>query len=167
MIARRDVLGRIAKGRDDPLPRFMAYVSPEPNSGCWLWTGSYGTTGYGQFSMSLRPQKAHRVSWLLHRGAIPRGSFVLHRCDNPACVNPEHLELGSHQKNMNDMRERGHARGGCPTGNPKITEAQAQEIRRRHAEGESYTTLKAAFGLRSKSSIGNIVHNRTWRKRGS
>lgn len=168
MIARRDALGRIAKGRDDPLPRFMAYVSPEPNSGCWLWDGSYSTTGYGQFSIGLRPKKAHRVSWLLHRGPIPKGSFVLHRCDNPACVNPEHLEIGSHRKNMDDMRQRGHARGGRPgIGNPKITEQQAAEIRRRYENGETYAGLAAAYGLRSKNSIANIVRGITWTRKGT
>lgn len=148
------------------LARFMVKVSPEPNSGCWLWTGSFGTTGYGQFSLGGRPVKAHRASWELHHGPIPAGAFVLHRCDNPACVNPQHLEVGSHVKNMADMRARGRARGGRPEGNPKIDAAQALAIRRARADGATLADLAAQYGLRSKSSIANIVNGATWRSQG-
>ena len=80
-----------------PLERFMRHVSPEPNSGCWLWCGAVRKDGYGvagtgsRLHGSRRIPAAHRFSWELHRGPIPVGQWVLHKCDVKICVNPDHL----------------------------------------------------------------------------
>lgn len=78
---------------------------------CWVWTRSTNGSGYGQITMPRAgaPMLAHRVSWLLHYGPIPAGLFVCHRCDNPPCIRPEHLFLGTNRDNSRDMGAKGRA----------------------------------------------------------
>ena len=98
--------------------RFMEKVSPEPISGCWLWTGGTDQHGYGRIWSGGKTDAGHkraliapRVSYQHHVGEIPDGMVVRHKCDNPACVAPHHLELGSHKENTQDMLSRGRANG--------------------------------------------------------
>lgn len=90
--------------------RFSAKYIPVTESGCWLWTASlrHGT-GYGQmhYLRNFKPELAHRISWMLHRGPIPPEMYVLHQCDVRCCVNPEHLYIGTPQDNIDDMVRRG------------------------------------------------------------
>lgn len=86
---------------------------PEPNSGCWLWLLSVDGKGHGKMSGSHRTRSAHRVSWRLHRGPIPAGICVCHKCDVRSCVNPDHLFLGTHQDNVLDMIAKGRAPKRC------------------------------------------------------
>jgi hypothetical protein len=86
--------------------RFARYVNKDEAGGCWLWTG-YTVRGYGALGIKGRPIYAHRISWELHRGQIADGSCVLHHCDVPRCVNPDHLFLGSRQDNLTDARQKG------------------------------------------------------------
>jgi len=91
--------------------RFMDMVMPEPNSGCWLWTGYVDCSwGYGQ--VPFRGDKyggrtAHRVSYVLFVGAVPEGMLVLHKCDVRCCVNPDHLFVGTHRDNQQDKCRKG------------------------------------------------------------
>lgn len=94
----------------DPVERFRSYVAPEPNSGCFLWLGGV-SKGYGMTRFRGRHEAAHRVAWRVFIGDIPAGLFVLHRCDNPLCVNPQHLFLGTHTENVRDMIAKGRDRG--------------------------------------------------------
>lgn len=90
--------------------RFWEKVVTSPDS-CWLWTGAQSPRGYGAFVVSRGDVRtASRVSWELVNGPIPDGLWVLHRCDNPPCVNPDHLFLGTHQDNMDDMAQKGRGR---------------------------------------------------------
>ena len=83
----------------------------EPNTGCWLWDGR-DIKGYGAVSVANKSKLAHRVSYEYHKGPIPDGMFVLHKCDMPLCINPEHLFLGTHAENMADMKRKGRGSGG-------------------------------------------------------
>jgi hypothetical protein len=86
--------------------RFWSKVH-KAEHGCWLWTASFRIGGYGNFMFRGKPHKAHRVSWILTHGEIPDGALVCHSCDTPACVRPDHLFLGTHQDNMQDMNAKG------------------------------------------------------------
>lgn len=99
-----------------PRQRFDTHVEindTDPDA-CHLWTGAKDQSGYGHFNMNGTPVKAHRAAYDFNKGAIPEGLIVRHMCDNPACVNPNHLELGTHKENTQDMMQRG--RGRWPKG---------------------------------------------------
>ena len=117
--------------------RFWRFV--EPCEGCWEWKGNRNTTGYGQIRVGRKGPSylAHRISYELHKGPIPDGKIVRHICDNPSCVNPDHLEVGTHKDNAQDCIDRGRrARRIRPhTRMRKLTDDQVRAIRadRRHA----------------------------------
>jgi len=85
---------------------------PEPNSGCWLWTGTVSGSGYGELTIGRRRVGAHRVAWVLSKNdMIPPDAYVCHRCDTPLCVNPDHLFLGTTTENQRDASRKGRSRG--------------------------------------------------------
>jgi hypothetical protein len=92
--------------------RFMSHVQ-KSDSGCWLWNAYRNHNGYGQLTVCPGNKRmlAHRVSYLLHVGEIPSGLCVLHKCDVPACVNPDHLFIGTKKRNSEDMVAKGRAAG--------------------------------------------------------
>jgi hypothetical protein len=110
--------------------RFLQYVNKTET--CWLWTGYIRSDGYANFRpTSATTQLAHRVAYKLWNGDIPKKKLVRHKCDNPKCVNPNHLELGTQQDNMNDMVERGRYRNGIGmlNNNVKLTDYDIKEFR--------------------------------------
>lgn len=147
--------------------RFAAYSFPEPMSGCWLWTAAVDSGGYGTIGFQGTTIKAHRASWLIHRGAVPDGAMVLHRCDMPCCVNPEHLFLGNQTDNMRDMVKKGRASlQRHPRLNPraKLTPEDAAHIRAvciRRDKHFGMSALAEAFGV-SVASISAIVCGKSY-----
>lgn len=94
------------------LERLEASSVPEPNTGCVLWTGRINKYGYGVArDYDSRMRLAHRLSWSQHNGPIPDGMLICHKCDTRACINPDHLFLGSHADNIHDMIRKGRGRG--------------------------------------------------------
>lgn len=120
---------------DDPVARFWKNVKRATGDGCWTWTGTRSKTGqrgsyhrgagYGHFMVADQKRvQAHRYSWELHFGPIPAGMVVCHRCDNPTCVRPDHLWLGTHKDNVHDMIRKGRQSAGAEHGR-RVAEARA------------------------------------------
>lgn len=135
----------------------MEKVSQEPNSGCWLWTGASGTNGYGFFCLG-KTMSAHRASYLLHRGEIGPGLQVRHRCDNRLCVSPDHLELGSHQDNMDDRASRDRTARGERHPRTRFSDEVVRQVRLDYVASKSYAKTGRKFGM-SKTQVGNIIRN--------
>jgi hypothetical protein len=150
--------------------RFWAKVDRSAGLGsCWLWTASRSRRGYGEIGRGRAGEGiilAHRLSWELHHGPIPTGLSVLHHCDNPPCVNPAHLWLGTHQDNQDDMirkrRDRKRPLRGEEHHQAKLTNEQVLDIRRRLSARERQWRLAREFGV-SCSTIQAIAHGCSWR----
>lgn len=143
--------------------RFWDFVDRSGDNDCWTWIGHTNKKGYGTFrgGKGGRMIKAHVFSWILHHGDIQKdGSyfgrlFVLHHCDNPSCVNPRHLFLGTNEDNMNDVKRRGRGVAG-------LTWDDVREMRRLWATGEWYQSgLGQVFGV-SDVTVGLITRGETW-----
>ena len=135
--------------------------TPEPNTGCWLWDGYCNPDGYGQRKVAGKTLRMHRVSYSLFHGEIPRGECVLHKCDTPACCNPEHLFVGTHADNMNDMWNK--RRHPAPKSEPygKLTREEVDEIKA--LKGDiSGIKLSHRYCVNAQS-IYNIWNGVTWR----
>ncbi|MCK5614785.1 HNH endonuclease [Candidatus Pacearchaeota archaeon] len=142
--------------------RFMDRVWMEPNCGCWLWTAAISSSGYGGFRMKGRDFSAHRVSFSLFNGPIPRKLFVLHKCDVKICVNPEHLFLGTHQDNMDDMTNKMRC-CGKRSHNSKLNEFQVRVIKRLiGVRGLTYKEIGNIFGV-TPGTVGYINTGHIWR----
>ena len=166
--------------------RFWANVDknrPIPahvNTPCWLWVAAKVRSGYGRFWVSGKMLRAHRVAWMITQSPIPHDICACHRCDNPCCVNPSHLFLGTHADNSADREvkkrsnpprgdnhhsrihperiARGEAQGGA-----KLTVSKVLDIRARHAAGGiTQRQLAILFGV-CFQSINLIVHRKIWK----
>lgn len=141
----------------------------EKTLGCWIWRGNVNTaTGYGRLFFRGRNLFAHRVSFGLHHGPIPDGMNVCHHCDNPPCVNPEHLFLGTDRDNVDDKMRKGRWGGGVTRGSRHhhavLDESQVSEIkgllRLPHFHGK-YAQMGRAFGV-DECAIHHIKSGRSW-----
>lgn len=136
--------------------RFWTKVDRRGPEECWPWTAAIFRGGYGQFRAAGRSIYAHRVAFLLVTGQDPGPLQVRHRCDNPACCNPSHLEVGTHADNMRDKAERGRVTGAI------LTPEKVREIRRRVAAGESQTAVARDLGV-GRRTVRDAVNRRTWK----
>jgi hypothetical protein len=117
------------------IARFWAKV--QRGDSCWTWSGSiHKARGYGQFNYAGFNMFAHRASWMINRGVIPADTWVLHKCDNPVCVRPDHLFLGTNQDNYDDRDAKNRVRHGSRHPRAKLTEALVIELRA-SSEGDS------------------------------
>ena len=140
---------------------FFSNITKDEN-GCWNWSAYIATTGYGMFRFRQRNTKAHRVSYVIHRGEIPDGLHVLHKCDNRKCVNPDHLFLGTNADNMRDMALKGRAVKGSAHKRSRLTEPQVAEVLvLKQQYGVPCYRIAACVGV-DKSTIEQIVRGVTW-----
>lgn len=143
--------------------RLMAKVEMIPESGCWIFTGCWSRLGYGMIGHEGKLKSAHRVAWTIHKGDIPDGMHVLHRCDTRSCVNPEHLFLGTHQDNMKDRDIKGRSckpvlHGERHTNN-KLTNEAVFHIRRREMSARAYSEL---YGVKPHT-VNDVLARRRWK----
>lgn len=146
--------------------RFWRYV--ERGADCWEWTGSR-SDGYGTLRTDRSCIKAHRVSWILHKGPVPEGSVIRHRCDNAGCVNPDHLELGTQRDNMRDAMVRGRLTNrvrGEQHYRARLTAAAVARIRELAAAGRSRASIAREFEI-AQVTVWRVLTGQSWRHVGA
>ena len=138
------------------------------DAGCWGWNRSRNREGYGFLWVDGVTRRVHRLAYETWVGPIPEGLLVRHKCDNPPCMNPEHLELGNDLDNAADRESRGrgnHNGANRPYrmgGHPKLTDSQIIELRQRYTgEPGQQTRFAAEYGI-SQQAISRIVRGETW-----
>lgn len=141
--------------KKDPLVSFKEKILMADN-GCWVWTACRSRDGYGVMNVGL----AHRFSWKAFRGPIPKSMYVLHKCDNPSCVNPDHLFIGTQFDNMRDMKAKGREayRKGEHHPRAKLTEQQAISIIH---DPREHKVIAREYGIRS-THVGKIKRGVMW-----
>lgn len=142
---------------------FASRYEPEPMSGCWLWISSVTEDGYGRMWFSGKEVRAHRHSWELVNGIVPEGLVVMHKCDNPSCVNPDHLALGTVAENRADCVGKRRQARGERQGLAKLTATQVLEIRTRFSAGETRISSLAVDYAVSTFAIRCVVNRSCWR----
>jgi hypothetical protein len=132
--------------------------------GCHYWTGCLNKLGYGEFYFNRLVCKAHRAAFRIYKGDIPDGLQVLHSCDNRACVNPDHLFLGTAKDNMIDMTKKGRhcLVKGSLNGRAKLTEVDVFLIREAIQDGCSREVIMKHFHI-DRSTVNNIVRRKLWK----
>lgn len=148
-------------------PHFLSYFWARVQKGvdddCWIWCGPiHKARGYGSASLGGRPTPAHRASWMVHNGVIPADVFVLHRCDNPPCVNPKHLFLGTNQDNYDDRDAKNRVRHGSRHPRAKLTEELVIQIR---TSNEKDSVWAKRLGMHS-TAIRDARIGKKWKRVG-
>lgn len=136
----------------------LTELSVAEESGCIRFTGHLDGEGYGRIMVARVKYMAHRLSYSLNNGQIPDGYVVRHKCDNPSCINPEHLEVGTQADNIADKVSRGRQARGSGAGRAILTEESVREIRSSPLKVSELSTL---YGV-SVVSIRNILRRKTW-----
>lgn len=156
-----------------PAERFWPKVDVAGPDDCWEWQGARFPSGYGfihagaLYTSNKRFVKAHRLSWEIHNGPLPPGANVLHHCDNPPCVNPAHLYMGTRADNARDrgqrMRGREHRQRGESNRNARLTEADVRAIiaELQKLPRRSQTSIAAQFGIK-QAQVSRIMRRENW-----
>lgn len=129
---------------------------------CWLWTGALNQYGYGYYRYGGSVWGSHRFAYYLAYGKNPEGYVVRHTCDNPACVRPEHLQLGTHADNVRDRVKRGRSARGSANGRSKLKEKDIPVIRARLKEGDGMSVIAREYKV-DPASIRHIRDGRNWK----
>lgn len=152
------------KYKQEDIKRFISKIKTNSENNCWEWNAGLFKSGYGQFGLSGHKNcVAHRVSYELYNNKlIFNGLFVCHKCDNRKCVNPHHLFLGTHQDNMNDMKNKNRQVSGENNPVSKLTWNKINKIRKSYGTGK-YTQCKLAkiYSI-DPTNISSIINNKTW-----
>lgn len=138
-----------------PEKSFWYFV--EKTESCWIWIGTQARLGYGRFLRSY----AHRFSYELHFGKIPDDKVVCHKCDNPSCIRPDHLFLGTMKENTQDMLRKRRHQHGEKHAHHILTEKQAIEIKKKWSEGAFGADLAKEYGVHI-ATISDLINGRTW-----
>lgn len=136
--------------------RFEKFFDRSDASSCWEWKGHRSSKGYGYFG---REKRAHRISWEIYHGPIPDNLHVLHRCDNPPCVNPAHLFLGTNIDNIADREQKG--RGAAFREHRSTTKLTRQQVLSIRADPRFQADIAADYGV-SRSAVSLIKLNKRW-----
>ena len=159
----------ISEHRELYMQRFLEKI--QKTDYCWIWVGAKQNRRksqphpYGVMAVQWKPRYAmlaHRLSWELHFGKIPDGLGVLHKCDNPPCVNPEHLFLGTQRDNMQDCVAKGRKERGELCGRSVLKPDEVLEIRAKYKPGAGYKNLAEEYGV-GKSTIEAVVKSYSWK----
>lgn len=129
---------------------------------CWEWTGLVDKKGYGRFEIGTTTWKCHRAAWTIANGPIPYGAVIRHDCDNPRCVNPSHLLIGTHADNVADKVERERCNRGEDHPRAVLNAELVAELRARYASGESVRSISNGMGFEYETVRGAAIR-RTWK----
>ena len=140
--------------------RFWSKVDRGGPEDCWIWQASTKQSGHGQIRVGASPEYAHRVAFKL-KVKDPGDKDVLHKCGNPACVNPSHLYLGDQADNLADASNRGRLPTGKNNAAAKLTEGDVLEIRNAYGPNKSMRSLADEYDV-SPGTIHSIIHHKTW-----
>lgn len=144
------------------LSEFENRATPEPNTGCLLWTGASQTKGYGMVCIGTDDLwLTHRLAWTLANGPIPKGLCVLHKCDTRSCINIDHLFLGTISENQSDAAKKGRMPRGEGHFNAKLQVAEVLRIRERLSAGETCRNIAADLGIH-QGTISRIKRRTLW-----
>lgn len=143
--------------------RFLQRIDINTPNGCWLWTAGRFDKGYGAFRVNGKQLKAHRWAYEHYIGPIPAGQLVCHSCDVPACVNPDHLFIGSHDDNMRDMTAKGRCNPirGSRSRLARLTEEEVRAIRALADTGVYQREIGERYGI-SQGAVSMILAGRRW-----
>ena len=144
--------------------RFWEKVEKRGDNDCWIWKGTKQKNGYGRIKVDGKSLLAHRLSYELNMSKIPNGLWVLHKCDNPKCVNPNHLFLGNRSDNMKDAFKKGRMIWGGQ--NKKFTIKEIDYIKNLKGKNVSNRKIGDLMNV-SHSTINDIINNRYYKNLGS
>ena len=147
-----------------PESRFWDNVPMREEGQCWNWHGAKLKGGYGQIKIDGSCVQAHRFSWSIINGPVPTGLVIRHACDNPSCVNPAHLLLGTHKDNVSDKYNRGRniPQDGSRNNYAVLNDDDVSLIKERLANGEKQKDIAMTYGV-TQSQISNIATGKQWR----